>query len=189
MNVRNQDSRDIDNQQDALNFAIFKAEANEKITSISSQIKEVSTLARELLDQIGDLKLGVGMLTHSIKTLEADHENQSIKRESQARAINEIITRFDGIIVKIDDIDSRVSTLEVYAPLMVEITEQRNQNIARATTLQNSFISSLGGSMGDVVKWFFMGLIILGLSNAGAIMSAITGNNQEPKPEPNHESR
>ena len=177
MNIKNQDT---DNH--GLNFAVFKASADEKINSIASQIKEVSTLTRELLDQIGDLKLGVGMLTHSMKSIEADHENQAIKRESQANAIKDIINRFDGIIIKIGEIDSKVAKLELYETMLAEIAEQRNQNIARATTLQNSFISSLGGSMGDVVKWVIMGLLILLLSNAGAIMTAITGGNQEPKP-------
>lgn len=166
-----------------LNIAVFKAEADEKFSSISSQIKEVSTLTRELLDQISDLKLGVGILTHSIKIIEADHENQIPKRESQASTIKDIIRQFDGIIDKVNDVDSKLSKLEVYIPLLTEITDQRNQNIARATTLQNSFISSLGGSLGEVVKWVIMILMIAGLSNAGAIITLLTGNNQAPKPE------
>ena len=155
-------------------LAVLKAESDEKFNSISSQIKEVSTLTRELLDQIADLKLGVGILTHNIRILEADHENTALKRESQANIVKDISVRFEGLIEKIDAVESKVSALEKYSPLLAEITEQRNQNIARANTLESSFISSLGGSMGDVVKWGIMLLAVAGLSNAGHIINAIT---------------
>ena len=181
----NTPNHDYHHNNQALNIAVFKAESDEKFHSISSQIKEVSVLTRELLDQIADLKLGVGILTHNIRILEADHENDARKRETHSNVIKDISVRFDGLIEKIDDVESKVSALEKYSPLLAEITEQRNQNIARANTLESSFISSLGGSMGDVVKWITLFLVVAGLSNAGSIINAITEGNEPEKHEIN----
>lgn len=163
-------------------IAVLKVESEERHNAVTSQIREIVEISRQTLEEINGLKLNVGILTHHVTKLEADIENQHKHRISQQEIIRDIESGFQDLSGRLAGVESKVGVFEQYTPILDELLANKRDRQERASTIVNSFFSSVGSIGGDVLKWAFLIVLILILGNSGTILKLINNNYQDYQP-------